>query len=75
MEQLLNRRVYKNKIATFVVLVMLTGMFVIISLLPLVGFWYQISALVCGALLMPCLLKHHAVSKFPLEVELRPLHG
>lgn len=62
MEQLVNFRLYKNHIATFLVLTMLTGMFVIISLLPLVGLWFQVSAMVCGALLVPCLLRHQPVS-------------
>lgn len=61
MEQLLNFKVYQNHVLTYIVLVILTGQFVVISLLPLVGLWFQVSAMVCGALLMPCLLRHPAV--------------
>ena len=61
MEQLINWRLYTNHIVTLGVLVMLTGMFAVISLLPLVGLWFQISALVTGALLTPCLLRHHVI--------------
>ena len=65
MEQLLNLGAYRNHMTTVFVLTILTGMFVVISLLPLVGLWFHVSALVCGALLMPCLLRHRSVSLQP----------
>ena len=60
-EQLLNFKKYRHHVITYLILSILTGMFVVISLLPLVGLWFQVTALACGALLMPCLLRHPSV--------------
>lgn len=62
MQQLIHWPRYRSQPATMVVLAALTAMFVILSLLPLVGLWYQIVALACGALLLPIMLVPRRVS-------------
>lgn len=64
MEQAVNHKRYVNQWATAVVLATLTAMFVVVSLLPLVGMWYQVVALTSGALLLPACLATHQV-QFP----------
>ena len=67
MEQIVNWQLYTNQLATLVVLLIITGMFVVISLLPLVGMWFQVVALFSGALLSPSVL-HYPV-QFPSKLQ------
>ena len=66
MEQIVNWQLYTNQLATLLVLSVITGMFVVISLLPLVGMWFQVVALFSGALLTPSVL-HYPV-QFPSKL-------
>lgn len=56
MEQCCNVRRYRSHLMTLLVLGVLTAMLMVISLLPLVGMWFQAVAFVCGALIVPAFL-------------------
>jgi len=47
-DQLLNIKKYTGKLFTFTVLILVTGMFIATSLMPLVDVWYQSAALLTG---------------------------
>ena len=57
MEQLVSWRKYTHHLATLAVLALLTAMFVLLGFLPLVDNFFQVVALLSGAVLCPLLLK------------------
>ena len=62
LEQLTWTAPFRARILMFIFLLLLTAVFAIISLLPLVGMWYSAAALLSGVLLCPLILRIPKVS-------------
>lgn len=56
MEQIINFQHYRCRWMTLIVLTLLSAMFILLGLLPLVGMWIHVAALLVGALLLPLAL-------------------
>ena len=70
MEQMVNYKHYKSQWMTVIILTLMSAMFLVMGLFPLVGLWIQLAALFSGALLLPPLLAPRKVKSLEMAFSL-----